>query len=1150
MSLSCVTVLLALLGVSFGKPLPPYNLKCQGAPVGLTPARLKQLERQKLVVTDESNPVLSWSIAHSERAATQSAFQVVLAEDKEMEKIYWDTGKIRYGHQSSIEYAGPAIRTGKTYFWKVKWWDHNDVASVSEETGHFLTGVLDVKEWDNSKWIAAGDSIKTAPYIHKTISINALGDESATMFVAGLGFNRVFINGEDVQAHYDPPVALDPGWTNYEKLVPYTAYTISLPHGVHDLELGFMLGQGWRNTKDYPPRDPGSIPTADSIERVLNVYLIYFDYSINSSRYLYSDETWSVDETNITSDSIYDGVTYEWNTEPVRDAKVKVVHGPNGSLYAPMIPYIAEMGVEFPIKVYFLTDKNKDMMSQIADFGNNSAGYCQVYCDDEPDYSIRHAEVPLHMPYGPMNGSLYYSNLKNASATDSYDGLAESTYKPFFTYHGFRYVEVVGFVRMSLSPRNIRKIVIHSNVARSSKFSTSIPLLNNIQENCIRGQLSNLMSVVTDCDQRSERLGWMGDASLSAETMTLNFDMHAFFNNYLRLISSEMINGTIPDIVPFYRGGHRPADPSWGAAFPEILYRLLNQYNDTDIANTYYPDVLQYIKTTVSGIPTSGLRQFPNCHFGDWVPPPPKPKENIHFSGASSFLINVKQTMEIAEQLGKTDDAAMLNKTYDDLVKMYNKDFMTSDTSYLTGTQPTYVLPLAVGAVPVGNVTSFTNDFLNHLESPAHDNSHVAGGIITTRYLFPVLSKLKQHEIALKIAQQMDYPSYGYMIHNKMEPATAIWELWDSSTGPAKMDSRNHHMFSSISGWMVTDMAGLLASNGQKEFHFHPARSLGLSHASISLQHPRIVSLSWRRNGGVQCAKQAENQSPLNPNLPKHDDLSISCGDEDGGAIHKVQFASFGNPTGHCGGYQKKGSCHAPNSLEVVERLCLWKRNCVIPSRADFWEDPCPDEVKWLMVSVQCKSEVSTGSDFMFSSVQVSVSVPVGSHGFLHLPAYGKQNLMLWENGDLIFQKSCSVYQKLGIMSTQWQLDSDLLTVELNNGNYSFVWKGDDPQRHCIDSNKLANKNEIALQCNNSNDIITAIYWASFGTPILHEASDCFTYSLGNCHAGSSKYAIEQECVGKKSCIVRSSEKFFGKSHCLEDNKSGRLILEYSCGYH
>ena len=1138
-AVSEVVIFLVTVSLSIGGPLPPYHLKCQGALVGLNQQRLQQLERQKLVATDNPQPILSWTLDHTERAARQFAFQVIVAEDKNLKVLYWDTGKIVDQDRTSIRYDGPKLRTGKTYFWKVIWWDINDDSATSDETGHFLSGVLDVKDWENAKWIAAGDNIRTAPYIHKTFRLSPLASQNLTVFIAALGFHKLFVNGVDQNSKFDPPVALASAWTNYEKLVPYYAYDVPLPAVIqYNLTLGIMLGRGWRNTDDYPLRDPGGIPKNDSQELVVKVYIIYFDYSRNTSAYLISDNSWSVDETNITSDSIYGGESFGY-WEPVKTSSVRVVTGPSGELYTVMIPYIAEVGIDKLVRSYSLPDGN-----QVADFGNNSAGYCQVYCDDEPDYSIRHAEVPLHPPFGPMNGSLFYDNLKNATATDSYDGFVESTHKPFFTYHGFRYAEVEGFVRMSLTDRNIQKIVIHSNVARNSKFDSSIPLLNNIQENCIRGQLSNLMSVVTDCDQRSERIGWMGDASLSAETMTLNFDMHAFHDNFLNLMKVEIINGTLPDVVPFYRGGRRPADPSWSAAFPEILYRLVSHNNDLTAAEKYYPSLLEYINTTVNAIPEAGITKFPNCRYGDWAPPQPMPKVDSNFTGASSFLINVKQTMEIAKMLGKNEDADMLETMFNNLVNMYNKEFMTSNTQYLVGTQPTYVLPLAVGAVPNAQMTAFVKAFLNSLENPNRDNSHVAGGIVTTRYLFPVLSQLKEHDIALKIALQMDYPSYGLMIHNNLEPATTIWELWNTSTG---YSSRNHHMFSSISGWIVTDMTGLSIRNGFKDIHYFPANSLGLSHVSVSLQHPKPVHLSWRRNGGVQCAKEAENQSPLNPNLPKHNDLSLSCGDEDGGIIQKVLFSSYGNPTGHCGGYYKYGSCHASNSLEVAEKLCLGERCCVIPTGADYWGNPCPGEVKWLMVSVQCKLENSEVDDFIFTSIQTNISIPMGSRGLIHLPAYGKHSMKLWEDGRIIFSEGSKIEEVLGIVAAQWESNADSLAIELESGHYSFVWKGDNPHRMCFDSKTSSDNNQLVLQCFNSTDVITTISWASFGNPELSVDHNCWTHSIGECHAGSSKYAIEQECVGKKMCVIEVTEHFFGDSHCLDGGLPGRLVVEYTC---
>ena len=1136
-TLSSVVILLAIASYAIGGPLPPYNLKCQGNHVGLSVEKLQNLNKHKLFSTDNPNPIFSWTVAHTKRAARQTAFQVIVATDQNMKNIIWNSGKVLSQYETSLKYAGPPLQTGKTYFWKVIWWDHSGDVAVSEETGHFLVGVLEPKQWEAAKWIAAGDDIKTAPYLHKTFQIGSTGQQSATLMVAGLGFHKVFVNNVDLGAHYDPPMALTPGWTNYEKLVPYTTYNIPLSN-FSSLTIGVMLGRGWRNTGDYALKDPGGIPTNDSTERVLKVLMYYFDYSINSSRYLISDESWSADETNITSDSIYNGYTYGAATlgrKLVVGSSVKVVTGPSGQMYLTEMPYIAEVGVEKPVKIYSMSDY------QVVDFGNNSAGYCQVYCEKEANgVTIHHAEVPMHKPYGNMDGSLYFGNLRGAKATDTYSGEANSTFKPSFTYHGFRYAEVRG---MTVTDANIQKIIVNSNLTANSKFESSIPLLNNIQENCVRGQLSNLMSVVTDCNQRDERLGWMGDATLSAETMTLNFDMQAFHTNFLEQIQQEMINGTIPDVVPFYRYGSRPADPSWSAAFPEILYRIATYDKNMDVTGKYYPGVLDYVKTTLATIPADqGISKLPNCHYGDWVPPPPNPKVDNTFTGAFSFMMSVKQTKEMADLLGKKDDSTMLEQTFEKLIGDFNKGFMTSDTQYLNGIQATYVLPLAVGAVADDKMDAFVKAFLNRLEDPKQDNSHVTGGITTTRHFFSVLTQIKQHDIALKIAQQTDYPSYGYMIHNDLEPATAIWELWNSPTGSAGMDSRNHHMYSSISGWMVTDMAGLSLTKGFNEIHFHPARTLGLSHVSVSLEHPKPVHLLWRRNGGIQCTKQAENQSPLNPNLPKHNDLTISCGDEDGGTIEKILFASYGNPTGHCGGYHKLGSCHATNSVDVVEKLCLGKRSCIIPTGADFWGNPCPDIIKWLSVSVQCKSE------FVYSSIRVNVSVPMGSRGLLHLPAHGKHNMKLWDGEKIIFSESSSLNPTLGITYAKWESDSDSLILELASGHYDFTWKGDNPKPKCLDSrSSLAKHNILLLECANSTDVITTIHWASYGTPELTAKDACSTHVLGECHAGSSKFAIERECLGKSKCAIHAGESFFGKLSCLGPDKLGHLIAEYTC---
>ena len=1150
-ALSSVLILLLVASYAFGGPLPPYNLKCQGNLVGLSEEKLQHLNKHKLFSTDKPNPTFSWTVAHTERAARQSAFQVIVTTDQNLKNFIWDSGKVLNQYQTSLRYAGPNLRTGKTYFWGVMWWDHKGEVAVSEETGHFLVGVLDPKDWEEAKWIAAGDEIKTAPYLYKTFSIKSSQVTNATLFLSGLGYSKPFVNGTDLNAQYDPPIALTPGWTNYEKLIPYTVYDVTMQAKKCDsLSVGVILGLGRRNTVDFPPKDPGGLPASDSTKRILKM-LLCITYSDNTSVTLVTDETWKVDDSNITSDTIYNGITYDStpNNKRVLGASVKVVPGPLGKMHLSEIPYIAEVTIEKPIKVYSLRDSNGTVVSQVADFGNNSVGYCQVYCEDENscNFTIRHAEVPLHPPYGDMNGSLYYGNLRGAKATDIYNGDTKMSYKPSFTYHGFRYAEVKGLTHTTLTEQNIQKIVVHANVQMNSKFQSSLPLLNNIQENCIRAQVSNLLSVVTGCTQRDERCGWMGDAALSAQSMQLNIDMQAFHTNFLLLMECEEINGTIPDVVPFYRYGGRPGDPSWSAAFPEIFYRIATIEKNMETTKRFYPSVLEYIHTTIGTIPPEGINKIPNCRYGDWVPPPPNPKVDNSFTGAFTLLMNIRQLKEVAEMIGEGDDAQKLDQTFISLISQFNKGFATNDTQYLNGIQATYVLPLAVGAVPENTMDAFVKAFLNRLEDPKQDNSHLTGGILTNCQLLPVLTKLKQHDIALKIAQQLNYPSYGLMIHNKLEPATALWELWNSLNGSAGMDSRNHHMLSCISSWMVMDMAGISVHKGYEEIHFYPARALGLSHVSVSLEHPKPVHLSWQRNGGIQCAKQAENQSPLNPNLPKHNDLTISCGDEDGGTIEKVLFASYGNPTGHCGGYHKLGSCHVSKSREIIKKLCLGKRKCVVPTGADFWGNPCPNEVKWLAVSVQCKSEAAEVEDFVYSSIRVNVSVPMSSRGLLHLPAYGKHNMQLWDGNKIIFSESGRLNPTLGIISAKWESDSDSLVLELDSGNYNFTWKGDNPKLQCLDSRISTKTNTLMPECTNSTDVITTIHWASYGTPELTAKDVCSTHMLGECHAGSSKFAIERECLGKKKCAIHVGESFFGKTHCLGFNKQEHLIVEYTC---
>ena len=94
-----------------------------------------------------------------------------------------------------------------------------------------------------------------------------------------------------------------------------------------------------------------------------------------------------------------------------------------------------------------------------------------------------------------------------------------------------------------------------------------------------------MMTVPTDCDQRDERLGWMGDADLSVDSMLLNYGAADFFSSYAHSINDELgSDGSLPDTVPFVRYGNRPADVSWSAALPQIAWALYKYNGDLSVA--------------------------------------------------------------------------------------------------------------------------------------------------------------------------------------------------------------------------------------------------------------------------------------------------------------------------------------------------------------------------------------------------------------------------------------------------------------------------------------------------------------------------------------------------------------------------------------
>ncbi|MDT7830525.1 sulfatase-like hydrolase/transferase [Pricia sp. S334] len=87
----------------------------------------------------DSSPEYGWSVPRG--AVTQSAYQVLVASSKENidDNIgdVWDSGQVRDPESTDVEHAGQDLKSGKTYYWKVRIWDEDNRLSQYSEPQSF-----------------------------------------------------------------------------------------------------------------------------------------------------------------------------------------------------------------------------------------------------------------------------------------------------------------------------------------------------------------------------------------------------------------------------------------------------------------------------------------------------------------------------------------------------------------------------------------------------------------------------------------------------------------------------------------------------------------------------------------------------------------------------------------------------------------------------------------------------------------------------------------------------------------------------------------------------------------------------------------------------------------------------------------------------
>jgi len=421
------------------------------------------------------------------------------------------------------------------------------------------------------------------------------------------------------------------------------------------------------------------------------------------------------------------------------------------------------------------------------------------------------------------DGNLFLDNIRSAEVTDTYiiKGEGDESWEPSFTYHGFRFVEMIGYPGTP-TLESIKGKVVHDALDITGKFECSNPLINQIYKNAYWGIRGNYRSIPTDCPQRDERQGWLGDRAAASRGESFIFDISKLYNKWTSDIrDAQNESGSIPDVAPSYWPFYND-NTTWAGTYLFVSDMLYNQYGDLNTIKSHYPTMQKWIDYMSQFLVDDIM---PKDTYGDWCVPPedvklihtsdPMRTTSAEYIGTVYFYYELKLMEKFANLLDKQDDALNYSNSAEKMKVAFNKKFLDKkNISYSNNSHTVNILALAFDLVP----TEYRDEIVDNLLQKilGESSSHVGNGIIGGQWLMRTLTNTGHADIAYNLATQKSYPSWGYMIESG---ATTIWELWNGDHGDPAMNSGNHVMLlGDLIIWFYENLAGIRSDTEMNAF--------------------------------------------------------------------------------------------------------------------------------------------------------------------------------------------------------------------------------------------------------------------------------------------------------------------------------------------
>jgi len=693
--------------------------------------------------------------------------------------------------------------------------------------------------------------------------------QSVRLYATALGAYEFFINGNRVSDDL-----LAPGWTDYREQVKYQTYDVTTMVRSGWNALWAQLAPGWYETPlewFQQPNNYGDKPPALRAQ-------LRIEYADGSIQWVATDPTWKAKPSYILHSELYDGESQDLRQSRSLDLAV-IIFGPklpNAIAINPAPVRIQAQDfqpirAEQTLTAMSMTEPKPGV--HVYDFGQNFAGVerLRVTGPAGTQVQVRTAEIVN------SDGTIYTDNLRTAKATDRFilngnsDGSsAYNDLAPQFTFHGFRYLEITGLP--SAPPLEaVKAVVLHTDAPFTAKLETGSPMINQLWKNIQWGQRSNFVGIPTDCPQRDERLGWMGDAEVFWRAASYNMDLAAFSRKFAGDMRGTQIG------TPYF-GIYSPGTVSpnaghaagWSDAGVIIPWTSWLQSGDTSIVDENWTAMEKYLDAIETANPEGLWEHDSGIPFADWLSPEGRTDYLLVATAYWAYDVALMQQMEHAT--GRSADEAKYARLFLKVAATFQRQFVREDgfvagadnssspfgqidnpnaASHGGDTQTGYVLALHMNLVPEKLRPAVAQRLVDKIEA---NHGLLGTGFLGTPYLLEELTRTGHADLAYKLLLSTAYPSWGYLVEHG---ATTMWERWngDQMKADPSMNSYNHYAYGAVADWLYRYAAGVDASPLDAGFHtvvLHPCFDARLGSISFDYASPYgAIHSDWKITGST-----------------------------------------------------------------------------------------------------------------------------------------------------------------------------------------------------------------------------------------------------------------------------------------------------------